>query len=141
MECDGLFLGYLAYADAMAHRSELADMAACQFPTMPLTGLVVCINHATAPPHYSLVPLKNFTLKDCVYDPSTARWDTKPHMRAILDSVKAQQKNVTLVKLIFMSGSLIEVIIACGGFLWAEQVDQDYGCGVVRPISGGDRAS
>ena len=120
MERDGLFLGYLAYADAMAHRSELADMAANQFPTTPLTGLVICISHSAATPHYSLVPLKDFTLKDCVYDPSTARWDTKPHMQAILDSVKAQPKNVTLVKLTFMSGGLIEVIIACGSFLWAQ---------------------
>ena len=93
-----MFIGYLAYVYATTYRAEFMVSVARDFPTTPLTKLVVCVDLECYPPRVSARLLKKLRAEDCVSCPEETNSRTMFHIREILDSVRARPEEMTLIK-------------------------------------------
>ena len=93
-----MFIGYFACVYAMSHRAEFMALVARDFPTTPLSQLVVCVNQEVYPHVLSACLLRELRAEDCVSYPEGTHSGTLSHIREILDSVKARPEEMTLIK-------------------------------------------
>ena len=116
LKCDGRFLGYLAYAEAVRHQADLAAAAARNLPDVPLTNIVACLDMSAF--QYKVMALDDLTLEHFVHNTEGTTGDGMPYTQAILDSVKARRENFTLVKMTLAARGSALVVIAVGNSIW-----------------------
>ena len=96
------FVGRLSIMEAIQSREEFAEIAKRDFPHLPITELVMCLDGTVYPPAVSMVPLKDFDGEDhrIVGQGGT-----------ILESARTDPDHVVLISMTFPTGDSSELLL------------------------------
>ena len=96
------FLGRLSIMEAIQNRKEFTEIAQRDFPHLPITDLVMCLDGTVYPPALSMIPLKDF-------DSDGRR--IVGQGGTILQSARTDPDHVVLISMTFPTGDTSELLL------------------------------